>query len=247
MLSPPVKKTGACCFGFGLLSTRTQYHRAPVQNNRLRSLDLLGPTAFVCARKRANVELFHFEKRLSYACRSFLILAAKHVIQDRGSDLPRKPVLVFEPPALLGPWIRRKCLPKVIDFPLRFARHHERYRLVEGKLVLSGGIHGPKLLAEKREGGVSHRAFPVRFFALAVARKDIRARFPFDADARRCFLENFRVETDRVFRVAAYLVHKHEHGCNSLPHFAVAHEDHLPRQSILVFQPPVPLAPGVAP
>src|SRR5262245_38027765 len=63
-------------------------------NMRLRSafaclagLALLFP--FVCPLEGSNIELFHFEKGPSYACRFFLILAAEHLVHDRGSDLPR--------------------------------------------------------------------------------------------------------------------------------------------------------------
>src|SRR5256884_553635 len=50
----------------------------------------------------------------------------------------------------------------------------------------------------------------------------------------------------RLFRLAADLAHKHEHRRDPLLHLALACQNHLPRQSILVFQPAVPVAERIA-
>src|SRR5439155_26050542 len=75
--------------------------------------------------------------------------------------------------ALFGLWIGGKPFPKIIDFSLRIAGNHERYRLVESEFVLPRRVHGAKLLAEKRERSVSYGPFSVRFVARSVTRKYI--------------------------------------------------------------------------
>src|SRR2546429_9573934 len=55
---------------------------------------------FICPLQCLYIKPFHFEERLGYTCRSILIRAAKHLVHNRGSDLPREAVPVLEPAAL---------------------------------------------------------------------------------------------------------------------------------------------------
>src|SRR6267143_4095556 len=129
-----------------------------------------GPTLAVCLLQFGNIKLLHFEKRFRHLCQLCFILVLKHLVHNRRNNLPRKAELVFKPPALFCLWVRRELHPEVVYFLLGIAVHHERNRLVEGKVVCVSAVHDRKALAFKRNAGMLYGACLVWFFIVAVAK-----------------------------------------------------------------------------
>ncbi len=79
------------------------------------------------------VELLHLQHGLHGPAGLFSIRVTDHLRQDGRNNLPGKPIFVFEPAALLRPFITtfRELLPVIVHFLLRLTAHLKRDCLVE--------------------------------------------------------------------------------------------------------------------
>jgi hypothetical protein len=84
-------------------------------------------------------------------------------------DLPREPVLVLQPPALLRGGNSGELLPIAVDLRLRLARHHERDRLVEFEdgpavIAMNGWPFSSKATTSQSPEGVSRSVVTLLIF-----------------------------------------------------------------------------------
>src|SRR3569832_1213269 len=79
------------------------------------------------------------------------VLIAQHLAQDRRRDLPRQPVFVFQPAALLRLLVAvfRESVPVIVELFLRLAMHLERDGLVE--LEYRTAVQRDELLTNQNE------------------------------------------------------------------------------------------------
>src|SRR5215472_10569391 len=101
-----------------------------------------------------DIDLLHLQHGLHHALRLRGVLILHHLAQRRRDDLPGKPVLVLQPAASFLLPTLGELLPQLIDFPLRFAIHEERYGRRERKVRPS--IQGHELLSFKLKGHRHH-------------------------------------------------------------------------------------------
>src|SRR5207249_1108464 len=103
-----------------------------------RSVDLMDPAGVltslplvVGALECGDVDLAHLEHRLHNASGLLGILVPEHLAECGRDDLPREPVLVFQPAAAILRPASGELLPQLVDLGLGLAAHKERDRLGE--------------------------------------------------------------------------------------------------------------------
>src|SRR5207249_12130182 len=126
MLHVPTKRSrrlragsdSAIC-GWGL---STAIQPPPVQSAAVPSTTSL---TLVSRLQSPNIELLHRQEGLGEARDLVLCAAPQHFVHLHGNDLPREPILILQPAALLGFGDRGEFLPVVIDLVLCLAVHDE--------------------------------------------------------------------------------------------------------------------------
>src|SRR3569832_2672424 len=108
---------------------------------------------FIDLPQGGNVDLLRLHNRPHDALRFRGVLIAQHLAKDRRRDLPRQPVIVFQPAALLRLLVAdyRESVPVIVDLLLRLAMHLERDGLVE--LEYRTAVQRDELLSFQLEFG----------------------------------------------------------------------------------------------
>ncbi len=87
----------------------------------------------------------------------------EHLTQNRGNDLPRHAIFIFELATGILLSACRELLPQLIYFLLYPAVHQKRYGRSERKGMSPLAVHSHKLLSIEGEGGVLEGSFGLLF------------------------------------------------------------------------------------